>query len=207
MDPASVTPSRHACLVNLLSSPVHTTASRHMQAVQYIYSPGPHTLSLLDCSLLWWDFPAFSCMSPCYQSCLFLVLLLCLPLVKDLSFLFLTKVSALTLLIPFCPLRLITGCFVPAPLPFTCLDPAVCQCSLNWLSAESPVSCYTICIRADCFVLQVGSHTTRYNKKGGLRQQYDWLLFFSLSLTPSHRELSALKMTVPVTFRQVLCAY
>lgn len=118
MDPASVTPSRHACLVNLLSSPVHTTASRHMQAVQYIYSPGPHTLSLLDCSLLWWDFPAFSCMSPCYQSCLFLVLLLCLPLVKDLSFLFLTKVSALTLLIPFCPLRLHHRVFCPGSPAF-----------------------------------------------------------------------------------------
>lgn len=126
----SATPSSHACLVNLLSSLMHTAASRHKQSVQHIYSPGPHSLSVLDCAL---HFSSILLPESCYQPCLLLVLLLWLPLVKDLSF---RSVSALALLIPFCPLRLVTRFLSLLP----CLDPVVFQYSLSWFSTKSPVN-------------------------------------------------------------------
>lgn len=88
--------------------PAATPASHHIQSV--------HT-QFAGLFFGMWDFPASPCPSPCYQPCLFLVFLLCLPLVKDLSFLFLTKASAL---IPFARSDWSPG-FCP------CLSPALTQ--------------------------------------------------------------------------------
>lgn len=134
-----------------------------------------------------------------YQPCLFLVLLICLSLVKDLSFLFLTKVSALALLIPFCPLRMITRFLSLLP----CLSPAVlwtgCLPRVQETGELSPYVLSVLCcnwVHTLPVTIEVRDNT--------------WLasIFLSHSITPSHRELlSDLNMTVPVTFRQVLCAY